>query len=82
MKKKEFDSAAGGHAMGIKLPDVTVTLTGQEQYHPTIILQSAKRQMEEWCKGGWVTVRPYSYETVCDLLRKIDPPNPPRGGAA
>ena len=82
MKKKELDSAAEGHSMGIKLPDVTVTLTGQEQYHSTIILQSAKRQMEEWCKGGRVTVRPFSYETVCDLSRKIDPPNPPKGGAA
>ena len=68
--------------MGIKLADVTVALTGQKQYHPTIILQSAKRQMEEWCKGGRVSVRPYSYETVCDLLRKIDPSNSPKGGAA
>jgi hypothetical protein len=34
--------------MAIKLPDATVRLTGEEQYVLTLILQSAKRQMEDW----------------------------------
>jgi hypothetical protein len=34
--------------MAIKLPDAMITFTGEEQYVLALILQSAKRQMENW----------------------------------
>jgi hypothetical protein len=65
--------------MSIKLPDVTITLTGDEQYHLTIILQSAKRHLEKLRKGGKLSFQPYTYQTVCSLIGKVDPPNPKVG---
>jgi hypothetical protein len=64
--------------MSIRLPDVTVTLAGEEQYHLAIILQSAKRHLEKLRKGGKLSFQPYTYQTVCSLLEKVDPPNSER----
>jgi hypothetical protein len=69
--------------MTIKLPDATVTLSDEEQYVLTLILQSAKRQMEEWQQAPKAAGRPdipSHYQIVCALLEKVDPPNPKQGG--
>lgn len=65
--------------MAIKLPDVTVRLTGEEQYVLTLILHSAKRQMEDWKRKRRPDIARH-YQVVCSLLRKVDPEIPPKGG--
>jgi len=68
----------GGNAMAIKLPDAMITFTGEEQYVLALILQSAKRQMENWKQKRRPDIARH-YQVVCSLLRKIDPENPPKG---
>ena len=64
--------------MGIALPPRTVELSGAEQYVLTLILQSAKRQMQDWKQKGRPDIARH-YQVVCSLLRKVDPENPPKG---
>ena len=66
--------------MGIALAPRTVELSGAEQYVLTLILQSAKRQMQDWKQKGRPDIARH-YQVVCSLLQKVDPPNP-KGGAA
>ena len=65
-------------SMGITLRDLTVKLTGEEQYVLACILQSAKGQMEAWHKAGKAVYAPASYAVVCTILKKIDPEIPPK----
>jgi hypothetical protein len=64
--------------MAIKLPDARITFTGEEQYVLTLILQSAKHQMEDWKQKRRPDIASH-YQVVCSLLRKVDPEIPPKG---
>jgi hypothetical protein len=68
--------------MGIELPEATVSLSGEEKYVLTLILQSAKRQMEDWRERKKCPPRstiPHHYQIVCSLLQNVDPELPPKG---
>ena len=64
--------------MAIKLPGAMITFTGEEEYVLALILQSAKRQMENRKQKRRPDIARH-HQVVCSLLRKVDPENPPKG---